>query len=177
MATFSKNGKPMGRPKSTMERKNKHWTPEEDNYIRIAVQEGLSTAAVSARLGRTVASIQGRKWYLGIEGRLASSKGKKGTKVNRNSVANNQIPTLQFGSGILELESGIPMPTKNSRNEDARNKMRSLFGQMKPGQSFVVPKNLLHVATHLAKKEYQEYKLRSTATSSDKKFYRIFRTI
>lgn len=173
---FSKNGKPMGRNKSTLERENKQWTAEEDNYIRIAVAEGLSTATVSARLGRSVAAIAGRKWYLGIEGRLASSKGKKGTKVNRNSVAQEQ-PTLNFGNGIMELESGIPMPTKNSRNEDARNKMRSLFGQMKPGQSFVVPKNLLHVATHLAKKEYQEYKLRSTATSSDKKFYRIFRTI
>lgn len=176
--TFSKNGKPMGRTKSTMVRKNKQWTAEEDNYIRIAVQEGLSTAAVSARLGRSVASISGRKWALGIEGRLASSKGKKGTKMNRHSIAGTQsTPSFSFGAGILELESGIPMPTKHSRNEEVRNKMRNLFDQMRQGQSFVVPKNLLHVANHLAKKEFSGYKTRATATSQDKKFYRIFRVL
>jgi len=126
--TFSKNGKPMGRTKSTMVRKNKQWTAEEDNYIRIAIQEGRSTAEVSARLGRSIASISGRKWALGIEGRLASSKGKKGTKMNRHSIAGTMPTTnLSFGSGIMELESGIPLPTKSSRNEEARNKMRSLF--------------------------------------------------
>ena len=176
--TFSKNGKPMGRTKSTMVRKNKQWTAEEDNYIRIAIQEGRSTAEVSARLGRSIASISGRKWALGIEGRLASSKGKKGTKINRHSIAGTTPTTnLSFGSGIMELESGIPLPTKNSRNEEARNKMRSLFNQMRQGQSFVVPKNLLHVAAHLAKKEFGSYKTRSSATAPDKKFYRIFRVM
>jgi hypothetical protein len=77
----------------------------------------------------------------------------------------------------MELESGIPLPTKNSRNEEARNKMRSLFNQMRQGQSFVVPKNLLHVAAHLAKKEFGSYKTRSSATAPDKKFYRIFRVM
>jgi len=174
--TFSKNGKPMGRTKSTMVRKNKQWTAEEDNYIRIAIQEGLSTAEVSARLGRSIASIAGRKWALGIEGRLSSSKGKKGTKMNRHAIA-NPAPSLSFGSGIMELESGIPLPTKSSRNEEARTKMRSLFNQMRQGQSFVVPKNLLHVASHLAKKEFTGYKTRSSATSPDKNFYRIFRVL
>ena len=70
--TFSKNGKPMGRSKSTPERNNKQWSADEDNYLRIAVKEGLSTSVVSSRLGRTPASIQTRKWILGIEGRLAS---------------------------------------------------------------------------------------------------------
>ena len=174
--TFSKNGKPMGRTKSTMVRKNKQWTAEEDNYIRIAIQEGRSTAEVSARLGRSVAAISGRKWSLGIEGRLSSSKGKKGNKMDRNSVASS-TPILSFGSGIMELESGIPLPTKNSRNEEARNRMRNLFNQMRQGQSFVVPKNLLHVAAHLAKKEFVGYKTRSSATSPDKQFYRIFRVL
>lgn len=176
--SFSKNGKPMGRTKSTMVRKNKQWTAEEDNYIRIAVQEGASTAKVSERLGRSVAAISGRKWTLGIEGRLSSSKGKKGNKMDRNSVATSTPkPTLSFGSGILELESGVPLPTKNSRNEEARTKMRTLFSQMRQGQSFVVPKNLLHVASHLAKKEFVGYKTRSSATSSEKQFYRIFRVL
>lgn len=176
--SFSKNGKPMGRTKSTMGRKNKQWTQEEDNYIHIAVQQGISTAKVSERLGRTMASISTRKWSLGIEDRLLNSKGPKGAKLNRHEILSPSMPSaMSFGPGILELESGIPLPSHNSRNDESRSKMRTLFSQMRQGQSFVIPRKLLHVAVHLGKKEFGSYKLRSSATTPDKQFYRIFRVL
>lgn len=173
---FSKNGKPLGRTKSALERNNKQWSPEEDNYLRIAVAEGLSAITVAERLCRTAHSVRTRKWSLGIEGRLQRPT-KKVVAVSKTKKVVQPKSQLQidFQPGILELESNVPLPTKHGRNEEARNKMRELLNKMQPGQSFVVPQNMFHPATYLINKEYGSFKTRSTPTTADKKFYRIFR--
>jgi hypothetical protein len=75
----------------------------------------------------------------------------------------------------MVLETGVPLPSRGNRNEEARSQMRSLFNQMKVGQSFVVPRKLVHVGVYLINKEFDGYKIKTSATSTDKKFFRIFR--
>jgi hypothetical protein len=169
--TFSKKGIPMGRNKSQADNKSKQWSSAEDNYIRMAVEQGLCTATVAAKLGRTKASVQNRKWNLGIEGRFGSSKGKSvvAPKVTKEA----KVPK---GIQLFTLESNVPIPSKGKgANEEARNHMRALFNKIQIGQSFVVPKGMVHVVSHLAKKEYEAFRIRTSATSAEKKFFRIFR--
>jgi len=54
---------------------NKIWTAEEDAILRKMAEEKSTTAKIAKALGRTKASIWGRKSILGIKTRLLSSKG------------------------------------------------------------------------------------------------------
>ena len=54
---------------------NKIWTAEEDATLRKMAEEKSTTAKIAKVLGRTKASIWGRKSILGIKTRLLSSKG------------------------------------------------------------------------------------------------------
>lgn len=172
--TFSKKGIPMGRNKSQADNKSKQWSSAEDNYIRMAVEQGLCTATVASKLGRTVASVQNRKWNLGIEGRFGSSKGKK--VAAPKAVKMTKEYKAPKGIQLFTLESNVPIPSKGKgANEEARNHMRDLFNKIQVGQSFVVPKGMVHVVSHLVKKEYEAFKIRTSATSAEKKFFRIFR--
>jgi hypothetical protein len=53
--------------------------------------------------------------------------------------------------------------------------MRALFSQMEVGQSFVVPQKMTHVAKYITDKEFPAFKIKTSATSQDKKFHRIYR--
>lgn len=55
---------------------NKRWTAKDDQILRQMVKEKATTAHVAIALGRTKASVWSRKSMLGLDGRLASSKGK-----------------------------------------------------------------------------------------------------
>ena len=54
---------------------NKVWSKNDDTILKEMASKGSSTAQIAVALGRTKASVWGRKWGLGIKGRLASSKG------------------------------------------------------------------------------------------------------
>ena len=173
--TFSKKGVPMGRNKSQADNKNRQWSAAEDNYIRMAVEQGLCTVTVAAKLGRTKASVQNRKWGLGIEGRFGSSKGKgvKAPQVAAPVLTNVKVPK---GIELFKLESNVPVPSKGARaNDEARSHMRNLFNKMSVGQSFVVPQKMVHVAKYITDKEFPSFKIRTSATTPDRKFHRIFR--
>jgi len=120
--TFSKNGVPMGRNKSTAENNSSRWTAQEDNYLKMAL-----------------------------------------------------TATPPQGIQLFKIETGVPLPARNGRNEQARSQVRNIFNQIQIGQSFVVPKNMVHVAQYIVNKEFQSYKIRTSATSADKKFFRIYR--
>jgi hypothetical protein len=174
--TFSKKGVPLGRNKSKAENNSARWSQKEDAYIRIAVEKGLSAAEVGAKLGRSIASVLNRKSTLGIEGRFTPSpRGSKRTATQRKK-RNTSVETSGTASGIqiLKIETGIPIPTKG-RNEGQRKEIRDLLGKIETGQSFVVPKNLVHVVRYLAKTEFEAYRMRSSPTSTDKQFYRLHR--
>lgn len=55
---------------------NKRWTKNYDQILRQMVREKATTAQVAIVLGRTKSSVWGRKSFLGLDGRLSSSKGK-----------------------------------------------------------------------------------------------------
>lgn len=55
--TFSKNGVPMGRNKSTAENKHSAWTLDEDKYIIKSCAENVTAPEMAAKLGRTAMSI------------------------------------------------------------------------------------------------------------------------
>jgi hypothetical protein len=171
--TFSEKGVPMGRNKSKAANKNKQWSAAEDNYIRMAVEAGTPSSVVASKLGRSIASVQNRKWNLGIEGRFGNSpRGSRKKTENKSTKTTQQTPN---GLKVLVLETGVPLPSRGNRNEEARTQMRGLFNQMKVGQSFVVPRKLVHVGVYLINKEFEGYKIRTSATAADKKFFRIFR--
>lgn len=184
--SFGKNGKVLGRVKVGSQN-NSAWTENEDAFLRKAIAEGKTTQFISERLGRSIASLATRKWKLCIPGRFKNSP--RGTSRNLTHQDATPVPvpvsapvsevksTVTFGKGVLELESNVPIPTRSSKNDEVRIKLSDLFKAMKPNQSFVVPKNLHHVALHVAKKEFESYKIKSAATTGDKKFYRIFRVI
>jgi len=169
--TFSDKGVPMGRNKSKAANKHKQWSAAEDNYIRMAVEAGTPSSVVASKLGRSIASVQNRKWSLGIEGRFGNSP--RGSR--KREVVAKAAPQVVGGMKIMVLETGVPVPSRGNRNEEARGQMRSLFSQMKPGQSFVVPRKLVHVGVYLINKEFEGYKIKTSATSPEKKFFRIFR--
>jgi hypothetical protein len=172
--TFSKKGIPMGRNKSKADNKNKQWSKAEDNYIKLAVEEKLPSSIVASKLGRSIASIQNRKWTLGIEGRFGNSP--RGSR-KQEKVATRSNPAAQTPQGlkIMTLETGVPMPSRGNRNEEAREQMRGLFNKMTVGQSFVVPRKLVHIGVYLITKEFEGYKIRTSATTPDKQYFRIFR--
>ena len=174
--TFSKNGIPMGRGKSSADNKHARWSTAEDNYIKMAVETGVPASTVASKLGRSIASIQNRKWSLGIEERFANSpRGSSKAAVAKPAKA-AVAKSTNTGVQLFTLESGIPIPTKGQKaNEEARTQLRGLFNKMSTGQSFVVPKNIVHVAAHLVKKEFGAFKIRTSATTPEKKFFRIFR--
>lgn len=71
---------------------NALWTKKDDALLKEMASNRSTTAQIAIALGRTKASVWGRKSILGIKGRLASSKGQTvfapttlGTK-NRKSV-------------------------------------------------------------------------------------------
>jgi hypothetical protein len=172
--TFSKKGVPLGRNKSKAENNSARWSQKEDAYIRIAVEKGLSAAEVGAKLGRSIASVLNRKSTLKIEGRFAfSPRGSQRTATQRKK-RKAAAETVQTGIQILKIETGIPIPTKG-RNDEQRQEIRNILKKIETGQSFVVPKNLVHVVRYLAKTEFEAYRMRSSPTSGDKQFYRLHR--
>ena len=173
--TFSKKGVPMGRNKSQADNKNSQWSAAEDNYLRMAVEKGICAGTVASKLGRTEHSVKNRKWMLGIEGRFPSSKG-KGIKAPASTPQQVTTEKAPKGLQLFQMESNVPLPSGGrSANEEARNRMRALFSQMEVGQSFVVPQKMTHVAKYITDKEFPAFKIKTSATSADKKFHRIFR--
>lgn len=71
---------------------NAVWTKKDDAILNEMASNKSTTAQIAIALGRTKASIWGRKSMLGIKGRLSSSKGQNvfapttlGTKTRRES--------------------------------------------------------------------------------------------
>ena len=171
--TFSNKGVPMGRNKSIAVNNHTQWSQEEDQFLAMAAAQNYAPGLVASKLGRTKASIYTRKWQLGIKNdySVPRVKAPKAPKVK-------QTTTFQAPKGVqlFQLESGIPVPERGNRGDaQAKMQIRSAFERMQIGQSFVINKEVLHSTNYIAKNEYGAYKIKTSATSPDKKFYRIFR--
>lgn len=179
---FSKNGKPLGRT-SSKGNKHKAWTPEEDNFLRLAVEQKIPKSVVAGRLGRTKDAIVFRKYVLKINGAFGRDVRSNAKKLETSNPVSQISQQIEASLGqmqtvqTLKLETGIPVPLRFGRTENlmAREKLKILLESMNVGQSFVVPRNLSHVTKHLVLREFESYRIRICAMSRDKKFYRIFR--
>lgn len=151
----------------------KRWSKLEDSYITLSLQKGLPTSEIAKTLNRTSGSVSTRKWALGLEGRFKSSE--RGTKIQSTKrIGLVQDPNQEFVE-TFKLESGIPIPTRKERNPEAKSRARIILAQMKPGQSFVVPKSDLYFVKAVYKAEFEAYKIKITPTLPNGKFFRIFR--
>lgn len=156
----------------------KRWTVSEDTILREAVKSGLGLEDVAQALGRTRESVAGRKWFLKLDGRF------KGTgKVVHNKQPRTQAakPAQQASEndGLWQIEDNVPLPTRGNASkaetEIMIGKVRNLLNQIKVNQSFVIPRNVVRHVLNLAKTEFEAYRLKTSATSKEKKFYRIYR--
>lgn len=150
-------------------KKTTRFTPSEDTMIREAIASGVTLKNLSVALGKSESSISGRKYYLKLEGRFGSGKSAPANV----SKSNEQVKEAEKIT-LFILEDDVPMPSR-TRNEEERNKIREILKVMRVNQSFALPRNLSHVAVHLIKTEFPEYKIKCSATSKEKKFYRIYR--
>ena len=174
--TFSNKGVPMGRNKSVAVNANSHWSAEEDNFLRMAAAQNMTTTLVASKLGRTPASVYTRKWQLDIQNdktmpRIKSPKTAKPVKAKTP-----QAVKAPKGVQLFQLESGIPIPSRGSRgNEQVKMQIRNTFNRMEIGNSFVINKEALNSTVYIAKNEFGAYRIKTSATSPEKKFFRIFR--
>lgn len=134
----------------------KIWTNNDDEKLIQLVKEGLPSRVIGEKLERSTLSIQSRRHLL------------KKEKVHNVELASN-------GLALMVLEDGIQPPPGRSKNEELRNQLRKLFENMKVGQSFVVPRKVVHIIHYLINSEFESYRIRTSAISSDKQFFRIFR--
>lgn len=177
--TFSNKGIPMGRNKSASVNASSQWSEAEDNYLRMTAEQNMPAGMVAAKLGRTPASVYTRKWILGIKNNhtVPRVKTPKGTKVvSKPQIVKVKTSSPPSGMKLFALETGVPVPQRGYRgNEEVRAKLINTLESMNAGQSFVIEKGMLNPTVHLAKTQFQAYRIKTSATSSDKKFYRIFR--
>ena len=172
--TFSNKGVPMGRNKSIPVNNHTQWSAEEDNFLRMAAAQNMASTLMASKLGRTAASVYTRKWQLNIQNdkTVPRIKAPKTAKVVRTRTS-QEVKTPK-GIQLFQLESGIPVPSKGG-NEALKNQIRSTFNRMEIGNSFVINKEALNSTVYIAKNEYGAYRIKTSATTPDKKFFRIFR--
>lgn len=170
--TFSNKGVPMGRNKSIPVNSNSQWSLDEDKFLRMAAAQNMSAGLIASKLGRTSASVYQRKWLLDIQ----NDKSVPRIAGPRNAKRARKVQEIKTSSGVqlFALESGIPIPAKGG-NEELKNKIRGTFNLMEVGQSFVINKEVLNSTVYIAKNEFGAYRIKTSATSPDKKFFRIFR--
>lgn len=88
---------------------NALWTKKDDAILKEMASNKSTTAQIAIALGRTKASVWGRKSMLGIKGRLASSKG-------QNVIA----PTTLTSNNRRKTEAMVTVKTKTKVSEEPR---------------------------------------------------------
>lgn len=75
----------------------------------------------------------------------------------------------------MKLESNIPIPLRGIRDPQFVTQVVSLLREIKPKQSFVVPKEKLHAVKKLVKTDFQSLVVKSALIKPDDKFARVWR--
>lgn len=88
---------------------NALWTKKDDAILKEMASNKSTTAQIAIALGRTKASVWGRKSTLGIKGRLASSKG-------QNVIA----PTTLTSNNRRSTEATVQVKTKTKVSPEPR---------------------------------------------------------
>lgn len=94
---------------------NKRWTKNDDQILRQMVKEKATTAQVAIVLGRTKSSVWGRKSFLGLDGRLSSSKGKgvtAPTTLRTQTRSGSVAPVIKTKRGRKPSVTPVSAPTQ-----------------------------------------------------------------
>lgn len=156
-----------------MSQTKKRWTASEDKYLRLSLKEGRSAAEVGRNLGRSAASVTQRKITLGCRGRFNRSTKTVIQTIKVLQAFDGQSPY----TGSFDLETGHQVPSRFTKNTEARAKLFNTLQKMEVGQSFVLPSNLVYSARQIVNQSFGEYKIKIVSTDSSKKFSRLFRVM
>lgn len=112
---------------------NKVWTSKDDKTLIRMAKDGASSAEIAKELGRTKAAIWGRKYGLGVTGRLTSSKGQGimvpvsvSTKVRKNAGKNSKVTTSAKGSVARSTKSEVVMTKETPTNPVTSTKSQKI---------------------------------------------------
>lgn len=80
------------------------------------------------------------------------------------------------GMDILKLENNVPMPQRGVRDPEFISKVGVILSQIKPKQSFVVPKRKAHSVKKVCKSEqYSHMVVRMAVIKPEERFVRVWR--
>lgn len=112
---------------------NKVWTSKDDKTLIRMAKDGASSAEIAKELGRTKAAIWGRKYGLGVTGRLTSSKGQGimvpvsvSTKVRKNAGKNSKVTTSAKGSVARSTKPEVVMTKETPTNPVTSTKSQKI---------------------------------------------------
>ena len=112
---------------------NKVWTSKDDKTLIRMAKEGASSAEIAKELGRTKAAIWGRKYGLGINGRLTSSKGQGisvpvsvSTKSRNKAGKSNKVTTSAKGSVARSTKPEVVMTKETTANTATNTKSQKI---------------------------------------------------
>jgi len=76
---------------------------------------------------------------------------------------------------VLKLETNVPMPERGVRDPEFVIRVNEILTQIKPRQSFVVPRVKLHTVKKLIKTQHASMIMKSAVIKPDERFARIWR--
>ena len=162
--------------------KKTRWTVSEDTFLKESLISNKSAEDVAALLNRTKDSVTTRKWHLKLEGRFkAPAKSETSTAYGTVKVNGKVqvVASVNEDPFLWKIEKNVPLPSRGAGSKEATElliqKVKNLMEKIKVGESFVVPRNAVRHITSVAKTDYEAYKIRTSATSKEKKFFRVFR--
>lgn len=94
---------------------------------------------------------------------------KTAEKIPAKSVRSVSVPE------VLKLETNVPMPERGIRDPEFVVKVSEILTQIKPRQSFVVPKVKLHTVKKIIKTQHAAMVMKSAVIKPDERFARIWR--
>jgi len=75
----------------------------------------------------------------------------------------------------LKLESNVPLPERGVRDPEFVKQVGDLLTQIKPRQSFVIPKVKLHTVKKIIKTHHGNLLMKSAVIKPEQRFARIWR--
>lgn len=162
--------------------KKTRWTVSEDTILRESLISNKSAEDVAALLNRTKDSVTTRKWHLKLEGRFKAPVKSEIPTTQSTVKVNGKTQGVESANEdpfLWKIEKNVPLPSRGSGSKEATElliqKVKNLMEKINVGESFVVPRNAVRHIASVAKNEYEAYRIRTSATSKEKKFYRVFR--
>lgn len=81
--------------------------------------------------------------------------------------------TVEFE--LLKLETNVPMPERGVRDPEFLKKVNDILTQIKPRQSFVIPKIKLHTVKKIIKTHHANMIVKSAVIKPQEQFARLWR--